>query len=203
MGRYFKVMERKTSLFQEMTAGTVTFLTIAYILSVNANILSDSGEAPCRWQSALYLSVAGCALTTPLFGAGGPCSSDDCTVRRIALINQGFCQHAHCQHIQPCFRLTCTRMMGAGAGQKLRVQIYRPWLPGLCGEQPFFAQDCITLGITCCQAAGLCTGFHVNITLTAMSICRTPPGKVSSQQQQPAVSWAASSWVRVRVRNRV
>ena len=45
IGRYFKVTERKTSLWQEMTAGTVTFLTVAYIISVNANILSDSGAA--------------------------------------------------------------------------------------------------------------------------------------------------------------
>ena len=48
VGRYFKVQERKTTLLQEMTAGTVTFLTIAYILSVNANILSDSGGDFCH-----------------------------------------------------------------------------------------------------------------------------------------------------------
>ncbi|KAK9909947.1 hypothetical protein WJX75_009918 [Coccomyxa subellipsoidea] len=52
VGRYFKTVERKTTLFQELRAGTVTFLTIAYILSVNANILSDTG---------------------------GPCTSNDCT----------------------------------------------------------------------------------------------------------------------------
>ncbi|BDA42913.1 Adenine/guanine permease AZG1 [Coccomyxa sp. Obi] len=52
VGRYFKTEERKTTLWQELRAGTVTFLTIAYILSVNANILSDTG---------------------------GPCTSADCT----------------------------------------------------------------------------------------------------------------------------
>ncbi|BDA45163.1 Adenine/guanine permease AZG1 [Coccomyxa sp. Obi] len=52
VGRYFQLEERRTTFTQELRAGTVTFLTTAYILAVNALILSDTG---------------------------GPCSPDDCT----------------------------------------------------------------------------------------------------------------------------
>ncbi|KAK9909872.1 hypothetical protein WJX75_008797 [Coccomyxa subellipsoidea] len=51
-GRYFKVEQRQSSLLNELRAGTVTFLTIAYILSVNSNIVAETG---------------------------GTCSSNDCT----------------------------------------------------------------------------------------------------------------------------
>ncbi|KAJ7530903.1 hypothetical protein O6H91_14G024100 [Diphasiastrum complanatum] len=45
-GKYFKMEERKTCFTQELRAGTATFLTMAYILAVNASILTDSG-GPC------------------------------------------------------------------------------------------------------------------------------------------------------------
>eukprot|EP00891_Asterochloris_glomerata_P006365 jgi/Astpho2/6365/e_gw1.00091.6.1_t len=51
-GKAFALKERKANLLTEMRAGTVTFLTMAYILAVNAAILTDSG---------------------------GPCTPDDCT----------------------------------------------------------------------------------------------------------------------------
>ncbi|CAA0828939.1 Adenine/guanine permease AZG1 [Striga hermonthica] len=43
IGRRFKLMERRSSFTTELRAGTATFLTMAYILAVNASILSDSG----------------------------------------------------------------------------------------------------------------------------------------------------------------
>ncbi|KAG8380951.1 hypothetical protein BUALT_Bualt06G0069900 [Buddleja alternifolia] len=43
IGRYFKITERNTTFTTELRAGTATFLTMAYILAVNASILSDSG----------------------------------------------------------------------------------------------------------------------------------------------------------------
>ncbi|XAR71874.1 hypothetical protein NMG60_11018318 [Bertholletia excelsa] len=43
VGRRFKLAERKTTFTTELRAGTATFLTMAYILAVNASILSDSG----------------------------------------------------------------------------------------------------------------------------------------------------------------
>eukprot|EP01018_Ginkgo_biloba_P022557 Gb_16518 [translate_table: standard] len=43
IGRYFKLEARKTCFTRELRAGTATFLTMAYILAVNASILADSG----------------------------------------------------------------------------------------------------------------------------------------------------------------
>ncbi|CAN0846791.1 Adenine/guanine permease AZG1 [Linum grandiflorum] len=42
-GKRFKLVERNTSFTTELRAGTATFLTMAYILAVNASILADSG----------------------------------------------------------------------------------------------------------------------------------------------------------------
>lgn len=43
IGKRFKLSERKTTFTTEVRAGTATFLTMAYILAVNASILADSG----------------------------------------------------------------------------------------------------------------------------------------------------------------
>ncbi|MBA0585066.1 adenine/guanine permease AZG1 [Gossypium raimondii] len=43
VGKRFKLTERNTSFTTELRAGTATFLTMAYILAVNASILTDSG----------------------------------------------------------------------------------------------------------------------------------------------------------------
>lgn len=43
VGRRFKLSKRNTTFTTELRAGTATFLTMAYILAVNASILSDSG----------------------------------------------------------------------------------------------------------------------------------------------------------------
>ncbi|KAL3334417.1 hypothetical protein AABB24_030920 [Solanum stoloniferum] len=43
VGKRFKLKERNTNFTTELRAGTTTFLTMAYILAVNASILSDSG----------------------------------------------------------------------------------------------------------------------------------------------------------------
>lgn len=43
IGKHFKLKERKTTFTTEVRAGTATFLTMAYILAVNASILADSG----------------------------------------------------------------------------------------------------------------------------------------------------------------
>jgi hypothetical protein len=42
-GKYFCLRERKTTVSQELWAGVVCFLTVCYIIPVNAGILSDSG----------------------------------------------------------------------------------------------------------------------------------------------------------------
>lgn len=43
LNRYFRLPENKTSMRQEMIAGVTTFLTMAYIIFVNADILSQAG----------------------------------------------------------------------------------------------------------------------------------------------------------------
>ncbi|CAI9267285.1 unnamed protein product [Lactuca saligna] len=43
IGKYFKLQARKTCFTQELRAATATFLTMAYIITVNATILTDSG----------------------------------------------------------------------------------------------------------------------------------------------------------------
>ncbi|KMZ67242.1 Xanthine/uracil permease family protein [Zostera marina] len=43
VGKYFKLTSRNTTFTAEFRAGTTTFLTMAYILAVNASILTDSG----------------------------------------------------------------------------------------------------------------------------------------------------------------
>ncbi|RYQ84709.1 hypothetical protein Ahy_B10g104169 isoform B [Arachis hypogaea] len=43
IGKRFKLSERNTTFTTELRAGTATFLTMAYILAVNASILTDSG----------------------------------------------------------------------------------------------------------------------------------------------------------------
>ncbi|CAL1378479.1 unnamed protein product [Linum trigynum] len=43
VGKQFKLDERNTCFTTELRAGTATFLTMAYILAVNASILADSG----------------------------------------------------------------------------------------------------------------------------------------------------------------
>ncbi|XP_054794759.1 adenine/guanine permease AZG1 [Prosopis cineraria] len=43
IGKRFRLSERNTTFTTELRAGTATFLTMAYILAVNASILTDSG----------------------------------------------------------------------------------------------------------------------------------------------------------------
>ncbi|KAL4559776.1 hypothetical protein LXL04_031922 [Taraxacum kok-saghyz] len=43
IGNYFKLQARKSCFTQELRAATATFLTMAYIITVNATILTDSG----------------------------------------------------------------------------------------------------------------------------------------------------------------
>ncbi|KAL5750695.1 hypothetical protein ACOSP7_025298 [Xanthoceras sorbifolium] len=55
VGNYFKLEERKSCFTRELRAGTATFLTMAYIITVNATILTDSGG---------NCSVADCSVST-------------------------------------------------------------------------------------------------------------------------------------------
>ncbi|MFQ6646451.1 hypothetical protein Gotur_020480 [Gossypium turneri] len=54
VGKRFKLAERNSTFTTELRAGTATFLTMAYILAVNASILADSG-GPCGVSDCLPL----------------------------------------------------------------------------------------------------------------------------------------------------
>ncbi|KAK7294836.1 hypothetical protein RJT34_17733 [Clitoria ternatea] len=43
LGKHFKLLDRNTTFTTELRAGTATFLTMAYILAVNATIIANSG----------------------------------------------------------------------------------------------------------------------------------------------------------------
>ncbi|WOL02444.1 adenine/guanine permease AZG2-like [Canna indica] len=63
LGRYFKLDARGSSFTKELRAGAATFLTMVYIISVNASILTDSG-GPC--------SVRDCSLPANSTALPGP-----------------------------------------------------------------------------------------------------------------------------------
>ncbi|KAF2296404.1 hypothetical protein GH714_037819 [Hevea brasiliensis] len=54
LGKRFKLAERNSTFTTELRAGTATFLTMAYILAVNASILTDSG-GPCSVSDCVPL----------------------------------------------------------------------------------------------------------------------------------------------------
>ncbi|XP_021713659.1 adenine/guanine permease AZG1-like [Chenopodium quinoa] len=69
VGKRFKLTERRTTFTTELRAGTATFLTMAYILAVNASILADSGGT-CSVSDCIplcsdpTLSVSNCSGPT-------------------------------------------------------------------------------------------------------------------------------------------
>lgn len=69
-GRYFHIRQRRTKLTTEIRAGTVTFLTMAYILAVNGAIVSDTGGTCTPWDCTVRAGghgfVAQCRLRSLL-----------------------------------------------------------------------------------------------------------------------------------------
>ncbi|KAL6875609.1 hypothetical protein ACP4OV_013122 [Aristida adscensionis] len=63
VGRYFKLDARKSSFTVELRAGAATFLTMAYILSVNAAVLTDSG-GPCTARDCTPVPAGNNSTTT-------------------------------------------------------------------------------------------------------------------------------------------
>ena len=58
MKTFFKLEEKKTNFKQEITAGITTFLTMAYIIFVNPNILSAAGMDKGALISVTCLAAA-------------------------------------------------------------------------------------------------------------------------------------------------
>ncbi|KAJ9678015.1 hypothetical protein PVL29_022792 [Vitis rotundifolia] len=61
VGKYFKLQARKTCFIKELRAATATFLTMAYILTVNATIVADSG-ATCSLSDCTPPGAPDCVV---------------------------------------------------------------------------------------------------------------------------------------------
>lgn len=67
MESFFKLKEHKTDVKTEVLAGITTFMTMAYILAVNPNILSATGMDPGGVFTATALSAAIATLVMALY----------------------------------------------------------------------------------------------------------------------------------------
>ena len=65
---FFKLRENGTNISTELTAGLTTFMTMAYILAVNPNILSDVFGAAMDWGAVFTATALASALATLLMG---------------------------------------------------------------------------------------------------------------------------------------
>ena len=63
--RYFKLAENRTSVKQEMLGGVTTFVTMAYIVVVNPQILSQAGVPA---DGALFATCLSAAVATLVMG---------------------------------------------------------------------------------------------------------------------------------------
>jgi hypothetical protein len=63
--RYFKLAENQTTIKQEMLGGLTTFVTMAYIIVVNPQILAQAGMPPEGVLFATCISAATVGLSHP------------------------------------------------------------------------------------------------------------------------------------------
>ncbi|MFC2343662.1 MAG: NCS2 family permease, partial [Negativicutes bacterium] len=63
--RLFRLTEKRTTVRTEMLAGLTTFISVAYILFVNPNILADAGIPK---EAAIASTIWVAALTTTMMG---------------------------------------------------------------------------------------------------------------------------------------
>lgn len=69
MDKFFKITERGSSLSTEIIAGITTFLTMAYIIFVNPNILTlDGSSNPELWPAFFMATCVGAAVMSILMG---------------------------------------------------------------------------------------------------------------------------------------
>lgn len=101
VGRYFKTVERNTTLFQELRAGTVTFLTVlkgpfshrevapqlqsCAMSHLLRRDLAGMCVLTCAWGFVLQIAYILSVNANILSDTGGPCTSADCTVTHSAL----------------------------------------------------------------------------------------------------------------------
>jgi len=65
MEEYFKLKENKTNISTEFIAGLTTFFTMAYIIAVNPNILSQSGM---EWGAVFLATIIAAVISTLVMG---------------------------------------------------------------------------------------------------------------------------------------
>jgi len=65
LDRYFKLTENQTTVRQEMLGGLTTFMTMAYIVVVNPQILSQAGMPP---EGVVFATCISAAVATLLMG---------------------------------------------------------------------------------------------------------------------------------------
>ena len=63
--RYFKLAENQTTMRQEMLGGVTTFMTMAYIIMVNPQILAQAGMPP---EGVLFATCISAAAATLVMG---------------------------------------------------------------------------------------------------------------------------------------
>jgi AGZA family xanthine/uracil permease-like MFS transporter len=63
--RYFRLAENRTSIRQEMLGGLTTFVTMAYIIVVNPQILAQAGMPP---EGVLFATCVSAAIATLVMG---------------------------------------------------------------------------------------------------------------------------------------
>src|SRR5258708_5627735 len=67
LDRYFRLTENQTTVRRELAGGLTTFLTMAYIVVVNPQILSQAGIPPEGVVFATFISAAVATLVMGLF----------------------------------------------------------------------------------------------------------------------------------------
>src|SRR6266487_1068081 len=65
LDRYFKLTENRTSVRQELLGGATTFMTMAYIVVVNPQILAQAGMPP---ESVVFATCVSAAVATLVMG---------------------------------------------------------------------------------------------------------------------------------------
>lgn len=119
VGKYFKIEARKSCFTQELRAGAATFLTMAYIISVNAAILTDSG---------------------------GPCSARDCSHARDGCHFDSDTGYQQCLAVTKSDLVTATVVAAAAGSFAMGVLANLPLAlaPGM-GANAYFAYNLVGL----------------------------------------------------------
>jgi hypothetical protein len=146
VGKYFRLKERNSTFTTELRAGTVTFLTVrrawvAYSWGAAWYHGVQLNARPWSSQMAYILTVNALILSD----TGGPCGPNNCTVRRWSS-SMHLWRSAAPQYLEACCQHAAS-LASAGSRQgqpQLRVpRRERSHRPGLCrlhGEGPLSTQ---------------------------------------------------------------